>query len=330
MLKDELQLQILVSLKYAPHGSFYGPVHLVLLIRRFRYRLFSLVYSLVLITCGLFRDKVETLTEHQSRLLDRPTRNLVEVVQKRSGTIGANSILNFEHTERSSIRAFKHLENQSKLIGADAFQSAGQDFEHHEFVSERLGEIESEICSRLEDAVLRSLSFSAMESRHEAVAEAHARTFSWIFEDPKAHNQPWNHYAQCLRGGSGIYWINGKAASGKSTLMKYLVSRPDLDDFPQDWSGRSTLFRAHHFFWNTGPTPQKSQAGLLRSLLHQVLSQACKHPNDEDHLVRRVMPQMWGHLVVMRQRALQRWERLMQQKKAAWEAREAEQKVVRH
>jgi ABC-type lipoprotein export system ATPase subunit len=59
-----------------------------------------------------------------------------------------------------------------------------------------------------------------MQCRYEDISEAHLRTFEWIFqEDPDEECQ---NYTAWLRSGQGIYWIQGKAASGKSTLMRFI------------------------------------------------------------------------------------------------------------
>jgi type II secretory ATPase GspE/PulE/Tfp pilus assembly ATPase PilB-like protein len=46
----------------------------------------------------------------------------------------------------------------------------------------------------------------------------------FIGEESKRHPQILSLLA-FLEGSSGLFWIQGKPASGKSTLMKYLLSR---------------------------------------------------------------------------------------------------------
>lgn len=69
------------------------------------------------------------------------------------------------------------------------------------------------------------------------------------------------------------YWISGKAGSGKSTLMKYLRQDPRFMESLNVWAGDDGLVIADFYFWNSGAEIQKSQEGLLRSLLWQVLNQ---------------------------------------------------------
>lgn len=89
-------------------------------------------------------------------------------------------------------------------------------------VSDRLRLLTTNIESTaLENWVLASLTFDQIQYRQETVAIAHQKTFGWAL-DPLSPTklEPW------LRTGSGIYWIKGKAGSGKSTLMKYLITHP--------------------------------------------------------------------------------------------------------
>jgi hypothetical protein len=71
-------------------------------------------------------------------------------------------------------------------------------------------------CSR----ILFGLRFPDMDNRYEAIPEAHAKTFRWIFEPPSP-GQDWADVSQWLQGkDTPIYWITGKPGAGKSTLMR--------------------------------------------------------------------------------------------------------------
>lgn len=122
-------------------------------------------------------------------------------------------------------------------------------------------------------AIMTSLSFPTMESRHLAIGDAHERTFDWIYEETLAENTPWNSFQQWLSLDSGIYWINGKAGSGKSTLMRHIMEHPRTSDLLSKWAGaENSVTVAGFFFWNSGSPDQSSQLGLLRALLHDILS----------------------------------------------------------
>ncbi|MCJ1431082.1 hypothetical protein MMC27_000432 [Xylographa pallens] len=118
-----------------------------------------------------------------------------------------------------------------------------------------------------------SLKFPTMQDRQEDIPEAHKDTFNWIFDDDQLETRVWDSFHNWLRTGDGIYWINGKAGSGKSTLMKYLYQDPRTWDALGEWSGKRRLVKAGFFFWNSGTALQKTQEGLLRGVLLDVLRQ---------------------------------------------------------
>jgi len=89
-----------------------------------------------------------------------------------------------------------------------------------------------------------------------------------------------------LRSESGIFHISGKAGSGKSTLMKHIVSHPRIREHVEAWAGEKEILYAAFFFWAAGNNEQKSLKGLRRSILYTVLSQ-------ETSLIREVFPQCW-------------------------------------
>ena len=55
--------------------------------------------------------------------------------------------------------------------------------------------------------------------------------------------------------------------------MKHLVSEPQTKNILRRWAQSDDLIVTKHFFWHAGTTLQKSQHGLLQSLLYQLLSQ---------------------------------------------------------
>jgi hypothetical protein len=118
---------------------------------------------------------------------------------------------------------------------------------------------------------LRALKFEGMNSRHENIEEAHKKTFDWVLhgpEDAVDSRVPKHNFVSWLRDGKGIYWISGKAGSGKSTIMKYLSNDERVQIHLSYWSGREYAF-AHHYFWALGK--QQTLVGVLRSLLYHVL-----------------------------------------------------------
>jgi hypothetical protein len=127
--------------------------------------------------------------------------------------------------------------------------------------------------------ILQALNFSTMSHRHIEIVEAHRKTFSWIFHpsqacggDEASRYRPWSDFTEWLREKSGIYWINGKAGSGKSTLMRYISDHENTQECLKYWSSSADLLVSSFYFWNSGTPLQRSSIGLLRSLLYDILT----------------------------------------------------------
>lgn len=118
--------------------------------------------------------------------------------------------------------------------------------------------------------ILRSLAFDQMSARRSHIADAHLKTFQWIYESPEIHFNEWLQSTST----AGVYWISGKAGSGKSTLMKFLCENERTKDALKVWTGPNhRLVIARHFFWAAGTEKQKSLDGLLQSLLYDIFRQ---------------------------------------------------------
>ncbi|KAH0536562.1 hypothetical protein FGG08_006570 [Glutinoglossum americanum] len=120
---------------------------------------------------------------------------------------------------------------------------------------------------RRQQEILNSLCFKSIKVRQDAIKNAYADTFEWIFKSPQINFREW------LYSGNGIYWVRGKAGSGKSTLLRFLSEHYNTKAALRSWAGGHKLFAASYFFWNAGNMMQKSQEGLLQTLLYQVLKQ---------------------------------------------------------
>jgi hypothetical protein len=118
------------------------------------------------------------------------------------------------------------------------------------------------------------LAFPVMQDRQEQIHESYKNTFSWIFQKPRNSTRPWSDFTTWLKAtDDSLYWINGKAASGKSTLINFILGHSYTKSLLSHWSGDNKLVPASFFFWNSGTPLQRSQRGLLRSLLRQILEQ---------------------------------------------------------
>ena len=164
-----------------------------------------------------------------------------------------------------------------------------------------------------------------MDDREGRITDAYDKTFQWIFADQDAHEQSWSNFRDWLESDKQLYWITGKAGSGKSTLMKFIchkesstISSNPLDvvtgspskngnlhsdgstgiiskrqsrceQYLKSWAVSSRLITATYFFWNSGIHLQMSKEGLLRSLLFRILRQC-------PELIPSVSPSRWEAL----------------------------------
>ncbi|KAI0852048.1 hypothetical protein F5Y00DRAFT_274270 [Daldinia vernicosa] len=106
------------------------------------------------------------------------------------------------------------------------------------------------------------------ESKWQAMAEARDSFIAW------------------LRKGTGIFYISGKPGSGKSTLMKHLVRHRKTMDYLEIWADGKKLVLGKFFFWKPGSDLQKNTNGLIRGLLHCLLSEC-------PELIHLAFPEQW-------------------------------------
>lgn len=148
------------------------------------------------------------------------------------------------------------------------------------------------------ERLLRSLKFPGFNDRRNQVFGAHEKTFEWIFvgddgssqedlsradlEDPDWEDSDledldladpseasWDLFSNWLSSTEHIYWISGKPGSGKTTLVKYVLSHSRTTIYLSTWSPQSLIIS--HFFWRPGTSMQQSIKGLICSLLYQLL-----------------------------------------------------------
>lgn len=128
------------------------------------------------------------------------------------------------------------------------------------------------------EQITRRLNFREREQRGDDIDPKHAKTFEWIYESPDNQTVPWASLVDWLKTPGGVYWISGRAGSGKSTLMKFLneVERgrqgnADSQDSSRPAGEEQQPLILSFYFWNAGNQLAKSQEGLFRSLLWQAL-----------------------------------------------------------
>lgn len=110
-----------------------------------------------------------------------------------------------------------------------------------------------------------------MSWRYEEVPLAYQKTCEWIFQKPRSDDR-WDDFRTYLtsKDASDPFLINGKAGSGKSTLMKFVATHPKTRDAVVEWAGTNKIHVAK-FFWNLGTPLQRSSTGMLRALVYSIL-----------------------------------------------------------
>jgi hypothetical protein len=129
--------------------------------------------------------------------------------------------------------------------------------------------------------IIRSLTFQTRTVRHDAIPLAHKWTFQWVFkhssnmsssDQANTVNADGFGLLNWLKHGDGTFWVSGKPGSGKSTFMKFLADHPATKKALSVWAHPLPVFIGSHYFWISGTAMQKSQEGLLRSLLYDIFS----------------------------------------------------------
>jgi hypothetical protein len=185
---------------------------------------------------GECRAKIDLVSIQQSKRfedLDKKSQNIV------SSLLDQRDVLSKDIQDQTaavsqmlSPTEFLILDqhNQTRALFVDALQQANGPSsvrEPYEYdLNYRVAESKSSelrITGMVEGSILETLRFPTIGDRYEEIAENHQRTFQWMLRDTEPCGlQPWSNFVSWLREGTGIYWVNGKAGSGKSTLMKYI------------------------------------------------------------------------------------------------------------
>lgn len=183
--------------------------------------------------------------------LDRQTQDIIVALSNSQRVLAADlqqqAIALSQMLNRTEM-VVTNQNNQTRRVIIDAIQAAANPVIPSEFyhagVPKSLIDMkrrERELKEDVEEKILQSLSFPSMNDRQHEVVEAYRTTFDWIFQDPTVHQKPWVNFVIWLRGGSGVYWINGKAGSGKSTLMRYIYNHATTQQELSAWAAASGL-----------------------------------------------------------------------------------------
>lgn len=122
--------------------------------------------------------------------------------------------------------------------------------------------------------ILDSLVYKEIKARESAIAPAHQSTFLWALQNIDQGRSSKHRLVRWLQKDENLFWVTGLPGSGKSTFMKFIFDHKKTLQFLREWAGDARLCIARHYFWRGGTRLQKSEEGLLRSILYDVLSQA--------------------------------------------------------
>jgi hypothetical protein len=212
-------------------------------------------------------DSIELRTDATLQSLDTSTRVIVESILQGNTDlatiVGAQTFESIKREDAREAAAIKrHDEVTAKidriplLLGSN--MAAAQPLD------------DGEVFRRIQN----SLDFPKNMDRYDIIKPAHQKTFDWILQDSSGVQQPWPNLDEWLRTTkTDVYWVSGKAGSGKSTLMKYLRKDVRLKQALVAWAGDIPLIITSFYFWNPGDSIQKSQEGLFRTLILQVLEE---------------------------------------------------------
>ncbi|KAK3989429.1 hypothetical protein QBC44DRAFT_396304 [Cladorrhinum sp. PSN332] len=142
----------------------------------------------------------------------------------------------------------------------------------------------------LEEECLRSLYFNGLQSREEAVKEPLLGTFDWIW-DASVCNFP--HWLE--KGRKKIFWIQGRASSGKSTLIKHIEHTAIFHH--HEFSIKRPNIISHYFDGKSQHPFAHSLEGIARTFLWKLLRQ-------DQRFFRFVLPK---YLEIKRHRPAMEW-----------------------
>lgn len=141
----------------------------------------------------------------------------------------------------------------------------------------------TEVADRNLEGFIKSFKYPEMYhcQNADSINRAHEGTFRWIFEEEdnsdheakdQSHSsktQRWSSFSDWLTSEDSLYWISGKPGSGKSCLMRFLATNLRTGESLKKWKPHVQILSA--YIWLAGSLIQRSQKGVLTTLLHQLL-----------------------------------------------------------
>ncbi|KAJ4250569.1 hypothetical protein NW762_011826 [Fusarium torreyae] len=122
--------------------------------------------------------------------------------------------------------------------------------------------------------ILYRLDYPKRLLRQGRISEPHEGTFEWMsnHQDATETRDASASLRNWLSSDEKLFWVTGKAGSGKSTFMKFIADHQDARRLLETWAGHRELLAISHYFDINGTSTQKSLEGLLRSLICGIIS----------------------------------------------------------
>lgn len=220
---------------------------------------------------------VSVLEDERYRSMEKSLKDVVDALlsNKSFFTTGIEEVLREqknEHREQAEERRQAQMRYEETIAAIATLRLS--DLTRFELASDQLTEHSVKGLSAIQRGVLELLWFPFIQGRRSDVSDYYKTTFQWAnkLEKSSPTYPEQDLLASWLVSGEGCFWINGKAGSGKSTFMKYLVAKSDTAELLRKWAGVNSLLCPSFFFWSSGSSIQKSQEGLFRSILYESLS----------------------------------------------------------
>ncbi|OAG08963.1 uncharacterized protein CC84DRAFT_1257703 [Paraphaeosphaeria sporulosa] len=215
-------------------------------------------------------DLRQTLKQDHSDLVDRLQALDKDLIDFRANLIAGQTRLE-DLVDRESGEIKKTIADEAQKTRNYNSQSAQ---ETRDFINATHKE-------RINDTAyqqfLNSFRFVDINARRNTIEFSHPETFEWIFAEPEDSQSSddvapnWSSFPEWLRGGTGLYWISGKAGAGKSTLMKFLLESQRTRQILSENSPNTMVVSA--FIWSLGSSMQKTLIGVLCTLLYDMFAQ---------------------------------------------------------
>lgn len=177
--------------------------------------------------------------------------------------------------EQASLKSYFEASEEAAKIRHNQIMSALQGCRPTQYA---LTEVErDEVKTKVEriTQLTKRLWFNTISTRHNAIARAHAGTFEWIFTGQSKAPESNKTILEWINDENSVYWVSGRAGSGKSSLMRFLGDDPRTKKVLREWAGGSSLVLASFYFWNSeaaGGNTLKSLSGLYRGIFHNLIS----------------------------------------------------------